>query len=291
MTEGADDLALRRRLSDAALAAAVTAGVTVRDLEADEMVAASALLAEVWGSGPRESPMEPGLLVALGFAGSYVSGAFDATGTMLGTCAAFLGAPRGSLLHSHVAAVRRGAGRGIGTALKLHQRAWCAENGVDVVAWTYDPLIARNAWFNLGRLGAHVEAYLVDFYGPMDDGLNAGEESDRLLVHWPVEPEEVVPPDEPDRVFAALVVHADGGPRPDLAVPPGTGTVTLAVPADVEALRASDRPGARATATRWRTTFREAYAALHEQGWHVRGFTRAGHYVLGRPAPERPEPT
>ena len=80
MAEGADDLGLRHRLSDAALAAAVGAGVTVRDLDADEMVTASALLAEVWRTGPRESPMEPGLLVALGFAGNYVSGAFDDTG-------------------------------------------------------------------------------------------------------------------------------------------------------------------------------------------------------------------
>ena len=62
MAEGADDLELRHRLSDAALAAAVVAGVTVRDLDTDEMTEASALLAEVWRTGPRESPMEPGLL-------------------------------------------------------------------------------------------------------------------------------------------------------------------------------------------------------------------------------------
>ena len=291
MADVEDQLALRHRLTDAASAASLSAGVTVRDLDADEMTEASALLAHVWRTGPRESPMEPGLLVALGFAGNYVSGAFDAGGTMVGACAGFLGAPVGGLLHSHVAAVRPGGPRGTGTALKLHQRAWCSARGIGVIAWTYDPLIARNAWFNLGRLGAHVEAYLVDFYGKMDDGLNAGEESDRLLVHWPVEPEEVVPPAEADRVFAALVVDADGGPRPDLAVPPDAETVTLAVPADVEALRASDRPGARATATRWRTTVREAYAALHDQGWRVRGFSRAGHYVLGRPAPERSEPS
>ncbi|HEY0239110.1 MAG TPA: GNAT family N-acetyltransferase, partial [Friedmanniella sp.] len=199
-----DELALRHRLNDAALAAAVVAGVTVRDLDADEMTEASALLAQVWRTGPRESPMEPGLLVALGFAGNYVSGAFDPDGTMVGACAGFLGAPLGGLLHSHVAAVRPGTARGTGTALKLHQRAWCAARGIGVIAWTYDPLIARNAWFNLGRLGAHVEAYLVDFYGKMDDGLNAGEESDRLLVHWPVEPREVAPTAENGSTYAAL---------------------------------------------------------------------------------------
>ena len=293
MADGADELALRHRLFDAALAAAVAAGVTVRDLDADEMTEASALLAEVWRTGPRESPMEPGLLVALGFAGNYVSGAFDADGEMVGACAGFLGAPVGGLLHSHVAAVRPGGPRGTGTALKLHQRAWCAARGIGVIAWTYDPLIARNAWFNLGRLGAHVEAYLVDFYGKMDDGLNAGEESDRLLVHWPVEPGEVTPPMHTEPAHAALVADGDGSPvtaadAPD--VPAGTEVVTLAVPPDVEALRASDQPDVRANASRWRATFRETYAGLHEQGWRVRGFVRSGHYVLVRPEQRRPEP-
>lgn len=288
MADRADELALRHRLTDAALAAAVVAGVTVRDLEADEMTEASALLAQVWRTTPRESPVEPGLLVALGFAGNYVSGAFDADGAMVGACAGFLGAPLGGLLHSHVAAVRPGGPRGTGTALKLHQRAWCAARGIRVIAWTYDPLIARNAWFNLGRLGAHVEAYLVDFYGPMDDGLNAGEESDRLLVHWPVEPEEVTAPLPAEPAHAALATDDDGAPRPAADVPVGVEAVTLAVPPDVEALRASDRPGDRTLASRWRATFREAYADLYEQGWHVRGFVKDGHYVLRRDDQQNP---
>ncbi len=265
----------------AARTAARAAGVTVRDLRAEDMAAASALYAEVWGLAPRESPMEPGLLVALGFAGGYVSGAFDADARLVGSCAGLLGAtPTGtlSLLHSHIAAVRPGSGRGVGTALKLHQRAWCAARGIGVIGWTYDPLIARNAWFNLGRLGAHVEAYLVDFYGPMDDGLNAGEESDRLLVHWDVAPQPHAGPVEPEQVHAALVVDADGGPVAHAAVPVAADAVTLAVPADVEALRTSSR----AVASRWRSAFRDAYADLHEQGWRIRRFAREGHYVLAR---------
>ena len=270
-------------LVDAATTAARSAGVEVRDLRADEMAEASALYAEVWGLPPRETPMEPGLLVALGFTGGYVSGAFAADGTMVGSCAGLLGAtPTGQLclLHSHIAAVRPGSGRGIGTALKLHQRAWCAARGIGTIGWTYDPLIARNAWFNLGRLGAHVEAYLVDFYGPMDDGLNAGEESDRLLVHWSVRPEghDASTGPEPGRPHAALIVGDDGGPVPHPAVPVDADAVTLAVPADVERLRASSR----AVASRWRSAFRDAYADLHEQGWRVRRFARAGHYLLGR---------
>ena len=54
------------------------------------------------------------------------------------------------------------------------------------MTWTFDPLVRRNAHFNLAVLGATVDEYLVDFYGPLPDAVNAGDESDRLLVVWPV---------------------------------------------------------------------------------------------------------
>ena len=293
MTEGADDLALRHRLSDAARAASLAAGVTVRDLEADEMAAASALLAEVWRT---RAPREPDGARPPGRArlrrqlrqrrlrrgrdhGRHLRGLPRRS------------APAACCTRTSPPSRAGQPAAGIGTALKLHQRAWCAERDIGVVAWTYDPLIARNAWFNLGRLGAHVEAYLVDFYGPMDDGLNAGEESDRLLVHWPVEPEEVVPPTSRSGRSPPSSSTPDGGPRADLAVPRRHRGGHARGAGRRRGAAGEPPPGARATASRWRATFREAYAALHEQGWHVRGFTRAGHYVLGRPAPERPEPT
>src|SRR3712207_7442617 len=62
---------------------------------------------------------------------------------------------------------------------KLHQRAWAIARGVHEVAWTFDPLVARNAWFNLTKLGARATEYLPNFYGPMDDGINGADESDR----------------------------------------------------------------------------------------------------------------
>ena len=52
------------------------------------------------------------------------------------------------------------------------------------IVWTFDPLVARNAWFNLARLGALPTGYLEDFYGPMTDAINAGMASDRLLLTW-----------------------------------------------------------------------------------------------------------
>ena len=52
--------------------------------------------------------------------------------------------------------------------------------------WTFDPLVRRNAWFNIAVLGAEVREYLPSFYGSMTDAINAGDDSDRLLVTWDV---------------------------------------------------------------------------------------------------------
>src|SRR4029453_7402172 len=77
-----------------------------------------------------------------------------------------------------------GRGRNLGYAIKVHQRAWAIERGLETITWTFDPPIRRNAWFNLAKLGALPTEYLVDFYGPIGDLLNGSDESDRLYLTW-----------------------------------------------------------------------------------------------------------
>ena len=52
------------------------------------------------------------------------------------------------------------------------------------VTWTFDPLVRRNAYFNLVKLGATAVAFHRDFYGSMHDTVNAGDLSDRILIEW-----------------------------------------------------------------------------------------------------------
>src|SRR5262249_19079167 len=86
---------------------------------------------------------------------------------------------------SHITGVdRTGQSAGVGYALKQHQRAWALARGIPAVRWTYDPLVRRNAYFNLHKLGAAAREYLPDFYGAMDDGTNTGDTTDRLYVSW-----------------------------------------------------------------------------------------------------------
>ena len=83
-------------------------------------------------------------------------------------------------MHSHITGVLPGLqSQGLGRLLKQHQREWALAREVGHITWTFDPLVARNAHFNLRVLGARVTEYLVDHYGPMDDGVNRGDETDR----------------------------------------------------------------------------------------------------------------
>jgi predicted GNAT superfamily acetyltransferase len=75
-------------------------------------------------------------------------------------------------------------GQGIGFALKRAQWQMVRHQGIDRITWTFDPLLSRNAWLNITRLGAVCDTYLRDFYGKMNDVLNQGLPSDRFNVDW-----------------------------------------------------------------------------------------------------------
>ncbi len=159
-------------------------GVIIRPLtELTEFVACDALFSAIWGRD-EGAPMPVNLLRALSSAGSYVVGAYAGT-EMLGACVGFWAAPDRPAMHSHIAGVTSAArGRDLGFALKLHQRAWALRCGVPVINWTFDPLIARNAHFNLRKLGGRPVKYAVNYYGEMPDAINAGDETDRMLLRW-----------------------------------------------------------------------------------------------------------
>jgi len=73
---------------------------------------------------------------------------------------------------------------GIGFALKRAQWQIVRHQGLDHVTWTYDPLLSRNAYLNIAKLGAVCSNYRRSEYGDMRDGLNAGLPSDRFQVDW-----------------------------------------------------------------------------------------------------------
>ena len=138
----------------AADAAALAAGVTVREVaDLVELEDVVRLYSAIWGRDANP-PMTVELLRAFTKAGNYVGGAFE-DGRLVGACVGFFHAPAEDALHSHIAGVAPSLnGRHVGFALKLHQRAWALLRGVSEIAWTFDPLVSRNAYFNLVKLGA-----------------------------------------------------------------------------------------------------------------------------------------
>jgi predicted GNAT superfamily acetyltransferase len=247
----------------------------------------SRLLQRVWRAEHRAEVAAPGLLRTYAHSGNYVVGAYR-DGRLIGAAVGFFGRDGDTPhLHSFVAGVEPGGlGRGVGFALKQHQRAWTLARGVGEVRWTYDPLVLRNASFNLRKLGGHAVRYLPEFYGAMADGINSGDLSDRLLLVWrldtpgataaargtPVEVDVAGTVKLLDRSAAGTPVRTAAGAGPGLLV---------AVPEDVEGLRRRDPAAAAA----WRLAVRDVMAGRLAAGWRIAGFTRDGYYVM-RVAPD-----
>jgi predicted GNAT superfamily acetyltransferase len=270
-------------MADPAVQAARAAGITVRELvELDDLDAVYRLYNEIWRPDPNNPPVTTEILRALTKAGNYVGGAFEGD-RLVGACVGFFGSPVQRSMHSHVAGVSAAAvGRSVGFALKLHQRAWALERGVSSISWTFDPLVSRNAYFNLVKLGATTAEYLPNFYGGMHDGINGGDESDRLLVRWDLDAPAVVEacagkvrPAVVDGATVALGRSEQGLPVAGSL----TGrTLVVAVPRDIESLRVVD-PG---LAKEWRAVLRDVLGTLLAEGARIAGFAKSGWYVVTR---------
>ncbi|MFG3280502.1 GNAT family N-acetyltransferase [Streptomyces sp. NPDC048111] len=262
----------------------------IRELHAmADLDAICRLYAGIWGTEPDNAPISAEVMRALSHAGNYVAGAYEG-GRLVGASVGFFADPAGSTLHSHITGAV--AGRGIGLALKHHQRGWALARGLTRITWTYDPLIRRNAHFNLVKLGALPEEYLPSFYGEMDDAINGGDESDRVLAAWDltVPPPAAAPGGGFARAVPADAVHGvrDRRGRPELGSLDAP-VVLIGLPEDIEGLRRKDSAAAHA----WRLAVRHTLGDLLDQGARVVGFDARSGYVVRRaprpaPAPSAP---
>lgn len=264
----------------AATQAAATAGVRIDGVtEPGEASELATLFATLWETSFVQAPISADLMCAMSSTGQYVVTA-RRDGALVGGTVAFLantdGSPR---LHSHITGVLPAAqGRSVGFALKLHQRAWALRHGLARIDWTFDPLVRRNAHFNLSKLGATARQYRVNAYGDMADAINAGGPSDRYVAEWPVVgPPRPGPAALPGDATVVLRPGPDGEPL--VAAPePGDSPRAAWIPEDIIALRRR----APELALRWRLALRAVLVAAMDEGFVATAMTRDGWYLVER---------
>ena len=254
---------------------------------------------EVW-SGDVAVP--PQLMLAMVHNGAFVGlGYVDGDDRPAGFVFGFLGIYDFHFRHhSHMLAVRREhRGTGLALALKEAQRDHCLDQGIEIMAWTMDPLEALNARFNFGKLGTYAREYHRDFYGAMPDKLNAGLPSDRFYVEWPIgmdrtykrlRGEDRAPAlDDAEREGIRYLLRTDGNAPAPQDAPSGESHLLVEIPADFQAVKRQDP----SLALEWRIAARGAFEGAFAQGYaaveFLRGQNGRGAYLLV-PQPARPGP-
>lgn len=214
-----------------------------------------AVFDQTWARGTG-TEITPNLLQAMIHSGAYLSGAFI-DNKMVGAAFAFPATNGGFHLHSHMTAVvPEFRDQGVGYALKIDQWNWAKKKNYPHLSWTFDPLVRRNAKLNIAKLGVDISAYHPNFYGDMPDALNAGDESDRLMVSWRTD------------------IEAPKGR--ELITKPETADILIEIPEDIVAIRSKNQ----SESMKWRRQVREQFLAAFEKNGKVVGFSANNEYVV-----------
>lgn len=258
-----------------------TDGIVIRPLatiaEYDEAVA---LQDEIWGAGFTDRVPASILRVAQKV-GGVSAAAFSADGRMLGFVFGLTGVRDGRLVHwSDMLAVREDArGNRLGERLKHYQREVVREMGVKTMFWTFDPLVARNAHFNLNRLMARIAEYMPNFYGSNTGSILHGAlPTDRFVAEWEISPQAgadsaVAPPSRATvnaGTEAPLTAVIDNGTPRVLDPLPNDARVRVPIPPDIEPVLASNPDVALA----WRLATRHAIMHYLARGYRITAFHR-----------------
>ena len=262
-------------------------GVIIRDCASlEDYLECVAIQEETWGRAFSER-VPAAILRVSQRVGGITAAAFGPNGQMLGFVFGMTGVDKGDLVHwSDMLAVRPEArGRHLGERLKQYQRRKVCALGVRRIMWTFDPLVSRNAHFNINRLGALPVEYAENMYGTTRSALHGALPTDRFVVAW-------------DCAAAAPNHSAAGITAADVPLlnPVSNGTPTLASVGDVDRVRVQIPVDVQpilqhqpVLAARWRDITRRTIGERLANGYEVSAFVRADetgeklpYYVLSR---------
>lgn len=229
-----------------------------------DMHKASKLIEKTWGP---EGIISPFLFIAQSQVGACLLGAYD-NDHLIGFNYGFIGKQKSEFfLYSHMLAIDPDyQGYGIGERLKEMQMKVAEQEGYKKVVWTFDPLQSKNAYFNFHKLGAISNQYKIHFYGKMENQLNTGTDSDRLLVEWEVNQEvrKKRSPKDPVPIIAEIEVEAEIPviknwsciDAPAIAIP---------IPTDIQQIKTKNTNQAR----KWQQYLRETLSYYFNQGYSI----------------------
>lgn len=234
----------------------------IRRLESlDEFHATLRLQEMIWGFDPPDMVASRLFGVFNHIGGSSLGAFLD--GKLVGYTLAFAAFKPDlkAYWHSHMAGVDPSfQSLGIGRRLKIRQRDEALAAGLDRIEWTFDPLQARNAFFNVERLGTAIDAYIPNFYGITSSKLHGSIPTDRLVAAWHL--------DSP-----AIAERLAGQPPR-----PGRCEMRIEIPSYIAEVPRAEAVQIQA---RVRMQFRDAF----DKGLRVAGFERGrtqGAYILVR---------
>lgn len=274
-------------------------GIAIRSArERADYDACVALQRDVWGLSDLEITSAIQLIATVHAGGLLLVAEAPGEG-IVGFSYGFCGFHRGTPhLHSDLLAVRPAwRGRGVGVRLKWAQRDAALARGLALVAWTFDPLRARNARLNLHHLGAVARELLPDLYGRTSSALHHGLATDRLLASWELAsprvkrlaaakpaPLPALPAVRLNDVRRQAGLPVSSEPRRELDAP----RLLLELPADWDAVCAADR----GLALEWQDVVRRALQAAFARGYAAVDLApgsggRGPAYVLDRGAARR----
>ncbi len=230
-----------------------------------------------WGISDEGYLVPVATMVGANLHGGLVLGAFRDSGEAVAMSFAFLGRVEGRLcLYSQLTGVvPEYQSRGLGFEIKRVQQTIARDEGIERIAWAFDPLQAGNAHFNLARLGATAGSFIANMYGIRTDKLNAGVATDRLIVEW--ETSGAPPRDIPAAEGLPRLIRIEHHLTDELSITPELDDLSLRAPAallqipsDIARLRRDDP----AIAERWRVAVSKAFQTAFAAGFRAVSFLR-----------------
>lgn len=272
--------------------------LTIREFASlDEYQACVAFQELTWGDGFSERV--PGAILHVGQEiGGVSAGAFEPTGRMVGFVFGLTGIRDGRLVHwsDMLAVLPEYRNRHLGERLKHYQADRVRALGVHTMLWTFDPLVARNAHFNINRLRAFPVEYRPNMYGSNTGStLHGSLPTDRFIVGWDLDRAPGLPPGSdapaPGDDALPLLDPVDASGMPHVAAGGEAPTVRVQVPIDSHGIQSSSAELAAA----WRYTVRDVLVPLMASGYRVSRFVRRQgdalpYYVFTRDPAQVPLP-